>query len=271
MSNERKNYMTVGQIDATGVRGPHEKELEDISKTKYPLFVDLNIDKLKEIVNEDLGGSLGNIGFNEDWTITLEMFPEANIHLSYSYFGDEFGDDMEAEFKFYFSGKRVSWIPGEDSATFIDIVMDFLELKIKGESPFEKEYDKKTDLMKKVLIQRQEPFKLLKDEDKDELSSFLGAKVWRTTNGWRIKRETFPNIFVELIWEEHNGLDIKFTGEKLGQNISSYHVELVGIFLINHILRYITVNNLKGDLPNICFIMFSRLFTKEKGWDHRRT
>lgn len=270
MTNQKKKFMTVGQIDATGVRGPHEKELEDISNMKYPVFIDLDEEKLKTIVEKDLGAKIENIGFNEDWTITIDMFPEVTIHMSYSYFGDEFGDDIEAEIKFYFSGERVYWVPGEDSATFIDIVMDFLERRIKGENPFEKDYKTHTELMKKVLIQRNEPFGLLKETDKIPLEKFLGAKVWKMSNGWCIKREIFPKIFTEITWDIQKGLDINFTGENL-ENLSSYHAELVGIFLINHTLRYITVNNIDEELPNICYIMFSRYFTKEKNWDHRRT
>ncbi len=269
MGDKRKLW-TVGQIDATGIRSPHEKELEDISKAKYPLFIDLEIDKLKAIVVNDIGGRIDNIGLGEDWTITIEMFPEVNIHLSYSYFGDEFGDGIEAEFKCYFSGERAYWVPGEDSVTFVDIVMDFMERMIKNKEPFEKNYNKKTELMEKVLIQRKDPFKFLIDEDKENLSNFLGAKVWKTTIGWRIKREIFPNIFAIITWDNQNGLDINFSGDNLSKKISSYHVELVGIFIINHILRYITSNNLDKDLPDICFIMFSRYFTKQKNWEHRR-
>jgi hypothetical protein len=268
MSQEKKKFITIGQIDATGVRGPHEKELEDISKNKYAIFADIDEEQLKNIVEQDLGAKIENIGFNEDWTISIEMFPEVNIHMSYSYFGDEFGDGIEAEFKFYFSGERVYWVPGEDSATFIDIVMDFMEGRIKNKSPFETDYDKKTDLMKKVLIQREKPFSLLKAEDKDKLSSFLGAKVWKTSEGWRIKKEIFPEISAEIIWDTQNGLDIAFSGENL-EKISSYHAELIGIFIINHILRYITIHNQDKELPDICYIMFSRLYTKEKNWEHR--
>ncbi|MHA1756253.1 MAG: hypothetical protein ACTSVV_05745 [Promethearchaeota archaeon] len=262
-------YWRIGQIDATGVRGPHEKELEDISNAKQALFTNININNLKKLVEENLGAKLENIGFNEDWTITIEMFPEVNIHMAYSYFGDEFGDGIEAEFKFYFSGERVTWVPGEDSVTFIDIVMDFLERLIKKEEPFEKDYDKKTELMQKVLVQRAQPFSLLKDSDKDSLAQFIGGRVWKTTEGWRIKREFFPKMFLELIWDKNKGLDIKFSGENL-KNMSSYHAELIGIFTINHIIRYITVNNEGADLDNICYIMFSRMYTKEKGWTHRR-
>ncbi len=269
MPNEKKKFMTIGQIDATGVIGPHEKELKDISKIKYPIFVGLDKETLKNIVETDLGAKIGNIGFSEDWTITIEMFPEVNIHLSYSYFGDEFGDAVEeAEFKFYFSGNRVYWVPGEDSATFIDIVMDFIERQIKNETPFEKEYDKPTDLMKKMLIQREEPFQLLKEEDKSKLADFLGARVWKMNEGWRIKRELFPKIFTEITWNNQNGLDISFSGEKI-ETISNYHIEFLGIFTINHILRYITVNNQNEKLADICYVMFSRLYTKEKNWDHR--
>jgi hypothetical protein len=266
----RKKYWTVGQIDATGVRGPHEKELEDISLTKFPLFVNIDKRKLEKIVKDDLGGKIENIGFSEDWTITIEMFPDVIIHMAFSYFGDEFGDGIEAEFKFYFSGDRVTWVPGEDSATYVDIIMDLMERKIKKEEPFEKDYNSKTDLMEKVLIQRKEPFKLLKKEDISDLSKFIGGKVQLIDNTWNIKKEILPKIFIEIIWNVENGLDIKFSGENLSKNMDSYHMEFIGIFLINHILRFITVNNLDKDLPDICYIMFSRYYTKNIGdWDHR--
>ena len=74
---------------------------------------------------------------------------------------------------------------------------------------------------------------------------------------------------MELSWSTKDGLDILFKGKNL-KDISSYHVEFLGIFVINHILRYITLQNEDEDLPDICYIMFSRLFTKKKNWDHRR-
>lgn len=268
MTADKRKFWTVGQIDATGVRGPHEKELADISKAKHHLFIGIDKDKLEKIVYEDLGGQIENIGLSEDWAITIEMFPEVNIHMAYSYFGDEFGDDIEAEFKFYFSGEHATWVPGEDSATFIDVVMDFIERQIKGKIPFEKTYSKKTEMMEKVLIQRSEPFKLLKEEDKNKLESFLGAKVWKTSEGWRIKREIFPKVLTEIKYNDQKGLDISYSGDNL-EKISSYHIEFLGIFTINHILRYITVNNLDKDLPDICYIMFSRHYTKLKNWQHR--
>ena len=110
----------------------------------------------------------------------------------------------------------------------------------------------------------------LKEDNKSGLAEFIGAKVWITPNGWRIKREIFPQMFAEITWHKQEGLDISFSGEKL-KNMSSYHAEFVGIFLINHILRYISVTNQDKKLPDICYIMFSRMYTKEKNWEHRRT
>ncbi|MHA2034973.1 MAG: hypothetical protein ACW98X_00980 [Promethearchaeota archaeon] len=266
----KRKYWTVGQIDATGVRGPHEKELEDISIAKYPLFIDIDKDVLEKIVIKDLGGKIENIGFSEDWTISVEMFPDVNIHMSFSYFGNEFGDDIVGEFKFYFSGEHVTWVPGEDSATYIDIVLDFVERRLKREKPFEKNYDSKSDLMKKVLLQRNKPFAYLGETDITPLMNFLGADVKIIDNQWRINKEIFPKIYAEVIWDKEDGLDIRFYGDNLITNLDSYHAEFIGIFFINHILRFITVNNLDTNLPDICYIMFSRYYTKNIGkWDHR--
>ena len=269
MKKNNKKYWTIGEIDATGVRGPHEVELKNISNANYSLFINIDRGTLKSIVTDEIGGIIENLGFNEDWSISLELFPQVNIHVAFTYYGDEFGDEVEAEFKFYFSGERVFWVPGEDTATYIDIIMDFLERKLKNKVPFEKNFESKTDLMKKVLLQRTEPFKFLIDADKQALSDFLGAKVWKMTSGWKIKKEIFPKIYTEIIWDTKTGLDITFSGENLSKNLDSYHAEFVGIFLINHILRYITTHNEIKDLPDICTIMFSRYYTKQKNWVHR--
>lgn len=269
MVDKKRRFYTVGQIDATGVRGPHEKELEDMGKAKIDLFIELEMDLLKRIVEEDIGAKLEEIGLDEDWSITLEFFPEANIHISYFYYGDEFGD-VEAEFRFLFSGERIHWIPGEDTATYLDIIFDFIERQIKGKEPYEKNYDTTTELMEKVFKQRKKPFTLLNEQDKSALEEFIGGKIWKTTSGWRFKKEVFPEIFIEVLYNEaEKKLSISYSGTNL-EKVGSYHMELIGIFLINHILRYITISNQDEDLPDICYMMFSRLFTKEKGWIYRK-
>ncbi|MHA1458164.1 MAG: hypothetical protein ACTSO6_01315 [Promethearchaeota archaeon] len=226
------------------------------------------MDTLKKIISEDIGGKIENIDFNEDWTITLEMFPEVNIHLVFTYFGDEFGDDITAEFKCFFSGERVHLIPGEDSITYVDIIFNFIERMIRNKEPFEQSYDKKSELMQKVLIQRNEPLRLLKETDLNKLAVFLGAVVWKTAEKWQIKKEVFPEVFIELEINEHSKLDVHYSGKNLSKKVGSYHMEFLGIFLINHILRFITLNNIDKELPDICYIMFSRYFTKLNDWKH---
>ncbi|MFO8020073.1 MAG: hypothetical protein R6U96_15720 [Promethearchaeia archaeon] len=264
-----QKYYTVGQIDATGKTGPHGKELEDFSKAKWSLFKDIDMEMLEQIVQEDIGAELENLeDFSEDWTITIEMFPEVNIHILYTYFGNEFGDMIEGELKFLYSGDHVRMVPGEDTVTYIDVVLEFLKRSIEDQEPFEKDYDTKTELMEKVLVQRKDPFRLLKEGDKELLEQFLGAKVEKASNGWMIQKEVFPGIFVEIKYQNKRGLDISYSGENL-EKIGSYHIELVAIFTINHILRYITLNNQDKELPDICYMMFSRYKTKREGWKHR--
>ncbi|MBY9007312.1 MAG: hypothetical protein KGD63_11200 [Candidatus Lokiarchaeota archaeon] len=264
----KERYLTISQIDATIVKGPHQKELEDIGRKIAPLIRDINLIKIKNILSEDLGGIVENIGLDEDWSITLEFFPEVKIHISYFFYGDEFGD-IESDLKILFSGKHVSWVPGEDLATYIDIFIDFLKRRIKNYEPVNQKYDKKSDLLLKVFKQRKSIFKLLEDKDIIELKSFLDAEVMKNSSQWRIKKEIFPEINIVILYSiRDEKLDISYYGKNL-KNMESYHIELIAIFIINHILRFITIKNQEKKLPNICYMMFSRLFSKEKGWDYR--
>jgi hypothetical protein len=145
-----------------------------------------------------------------------------------------------------------------------------MERMIQNREPFEQSYDKKSELMQKVLIQRTEPFNLLKNSDVNDLAAFLGAKVWKTADKWQITKEVFPGISIELTYDAREKLNIAYTGEALSKKVGSYHMEFLGIFLINHILRYITLHNLDKEMPNICYIMFSRYYTKMKNWNHIR-
>lgn len=269
MTENKRTFYTVGQIDATGVRGPHEKELNDISNANIEFFIDRPLEEIERVVQEDFGAIMDDIGFSEDWTITKQFFPEANIHLSYTYFGDEFGD-VEAEFRFLFSGERVHWIPGEDIATYIDILFDFFERQFKNRDPYEKSYNQITKLMKKVLKQRKKPFELLKEDDKEPLEEFIGAEVSISNGNWSFRKEVFPEVFIEIMYDiKAKELDLKYSGENL-EKIGSYHIELIAIFIINHILRYITMANQDKDLYDICYMMFSRMITKERDWTYRK-
>lgn len=256
-------FYVVGQIDATGSGSPHHGELEALGAAKFPLFKGLEDVR---VVCGWLGARLESLGLGEDWAATLEFFPEANVHVLYYYYGDEFGD-VEGELKFLFSGERVYWIPGEDLVTFISVALDFAELRIRGGEPFDRWRGGKSELMSKILEERREPFRLLGEGDAGRLGAFLGAKVWRSGSEWRIRREVFPGVTVEVFYDGER-LDASYSGENVDK-MERYHLELLATFIINHAIRYITVENHgKTELPTICYKMFSRMFTKERGWSH---
>ncbi len=261
-------YYTLAQIDTIGTKSPHQKELKDISLRQSPLFKNLDKELISKISLEKIGGYFGKIGMEEDWTITLEFFPEVNIHISYFYYGDEFGD-IESELKYLFSGERCTWIPGEDLATYIDIIMNIVEKQIKNIKLPKQNYNKKSELLLKVLKQRLPLFNLLKNKDREELKYFLKANISENNKEWVIKKEIFPKICIEIIYNKNEyNIDIKYSGNNL-EIIESYHIELIAIFIINHILRFLTIRNQGKELPDIAYMMFSRLFSKEKRWNYR--
>ncbi|MFO7796752.1 MAG: hypothetical protein ACQERB_13745 [Promethearchaeati archaeon] len=162
---QRRRFLTIGQIDATGIRGPHERELIDMSKAKAPLFKDIQIDVIEEISKKDLGAMIENIGFDEEWTLTLEIFPEVNIHISYFYYGGEFGDTA-GELKFLCSGDRVYLISGKELFSYNEIIINYIERRLRNETPLSTSYNEKTQLMQKTLRKRRLALTFLNPEDK---------------------------------------------------------------------------------------------------------
>ncbi|MEM1658311.1 MAG: hypothetical protein QXK94_04670 [Candidatus Jordarchaeales archaeon] len=261
----KPRFLVVGQIDGV-VGSPHQRELEEFSAAMFPLFKDFGLERVRGVVCEALGGRFESLGLGEDWAFTLEFFPEVNVHVLYFYYGDEFGD-VEGELKFLFSGERAYWVPGEDLVTFTSIALNLLAAKLTGRESVDKGYGGKSSLMVKILEERREPFRLLKAEDSEKLGRFTGAEVLKSGSEWRVKREFFPQVFVEALY---NGevLDVSYSGRNLS-SVGSYQLELLATFLINHVIRFITAENYgRVELPAICYKMFSRMFTRKKGWSH---
>ena len=71
---EQRKLWKIGQIDGIGIRGPHEKELQEFSNTKYPLFKELAIDQLKDFVV---------MISEEKWTTSVSV-KIGQLHLKYS-------------------------------------------------------------------------------------------------------------------------------------------------------------------------------------------
>ncbi len=102
------------------------------------------------------------------------------------------------------------------------------------------------------------------------MAEFIGGAVSLSENLWTFKKEVFLEVFIEVKYDMgEEELDLSYSGESL-EKIGSYHIELIAIFLINHIIRYITMANQDKELHDICYMMFSRLLTKEKDWVYRK-
>ncbi|MBD3354051.1 MAG: hypothetical protein GF364_21395 [Candidatus Lokiarchaeota archaeon] len=95
-NNPRKLYK-ISQIDAIkGIQTPHENDLRDLGKKSIGILRDLDLKRSEEIASK-IGGYIDDLDFGEEWTITKQIFPKANIHFLYQYYGDEFGDGEEDE------------------------------------------------------------------------------------------------------------------------------------------------------------------------------
>ena len=83
MVNNKKKFWTISEIDATGVRGPHEIELKNISNAKYHHFINIDREKLLKIVKEDLGAKIENMGLNEEFKIDYKYWKQSSKLINF--------------------------------------------------------------------------------------------------------------------------------------------------------------------------------------------
>ena len=83
MKVEKKDLVTVQQIDGmTAVKTPHERELNTIGDAALKFLPGLDPSKLESVVIS-MGGSVDDLGFGEDYTVSFEYFPGVRIHVLY--------------------------------------------------------------------------------------------------------------------------------------------------------------------------------------------
>ena len=105
MSEKKSKYLTVREIDGrSGIHSPHGGELKIIEKGILEIFEKNEIEIIKLIVEIRLQGKVENINFDEDYAITLELFPEVKIHILYNNYDKEDDEALSgSELKFFFS------------------------------------------------------------------------------------------------------------------------------------------------------------------------
>jgi len=262
--DERKKLYTIDEIDGlTSFGSPHKRELKWIGKRKSKTFRTLNKKQLKNLVEQTMGGTIDNIGLGEDWTITKVLFPDVKIHTIYFYYGDEFGSNEMDQLKFFFSDERVRWIPGEDLANFISIMMNYAERVISNKEPFESVKDKQSKMLKNAIDERKQPFDFIIDEDIPNIAEFIGGTFIKYKDFWELNKEIFPGITIRIKYTETHELIPLILGVK-SDMLENYEKDLLRILTINHILRYITIKYDERDLPEICKKMFAPGYLKQK-------
>ncbi|MFX1298314.1 MAG: hypothetical protein ACFFD2_26100 [Promethearchaeota archaeon] len=264
MKRKRKVYVTAQEIDGmTGIKSPHARELEELGKSKVDLFVKNKNRRIKIIVETQLDGKVENLGFDENYTVTFEFFPEVRSHLLFFNYENEKDEALGgSEIKFLFSGERVMWVPTEDSISLLDTTLEYLENILSNSQEIHGLKGEKTDLLKMAINQRKEPFNYLKIEQLDDLSTFIGAEIDQKNGVWVLSKRFFEGITVLLIYDmENNSLDIGYEGEHLIK-MNNYARDQLGIFLMNHCLRFISVTYPKIQMPKIVKQCFSFSYIK---------
>jgi len=260
----KKGYITARQIDGrSGIQSPHERELEAIGKNKLNLFLNHPTEIVKNVVETNLDGIIGNIGFNEQYTISFEYFPAVKIHILYFNYGEEESEPISgAELKFFFSGENIMMVPSEDLNSFIDIALEYLESLINAEEQIYSVSTEKTSLLKMAITQRIEPFQNLYFSHLNALAEFVGGNLSQNKTNWTLTRIFFPDIEVTLIYDfEAKNLDIHFNGAQI-EKINPYARNQLGIFLINHCLRFISITYPTVKMPKIIGQIFSYSYLK---------
>jgi hypothetical protein len=252
---DKKQLKTVQQIDGTSIGTPHKGELNTIGDFVKELLPRIPDDKVKGVVEQKMGGSIDDLGFGEAFSMSFEYFPRVRIHVVY-FKADASDDDgmfAEAEVKFFFSGDVVSMVSSEDLASFADLTMDYLQdlaLGKHSEVP-----DKPSDLLQRAILQRLEPFSLLKRQDLPDLAAFIGGKLTATDLEWQLNKAYFPGITTTLRFDGKK-ISFDFSGDNIGR-MNLHAKDELAIFMLNHCLRFIGTRYSALKMPAIVDQAFS--------------
>jgi hypothetical protein len=262
MNIDKKQLKTIQQIDGTGIQTPHRGELNTIGEFVKELMPRIPDGKVKRVVEQQMGGSIDDLGFGETVSMSFEYFPGVRIHVVY--FKADAGDaddiDSEAEVKFFFSGINVTLVSSEDLASFADLTMDFFQdLALGKHSPVP---DDPSDLLQRSILQRLEPFSILKRQDLPDLAAFLGGTLTATDLEWQLTKTYFPGITLTLRFDGKR-IAFDFSGANMG--CMNFHAkDELAIFLLNHCLRFIGTRYSALKMPVIVNQAFSFSYLRGK-------
>ncbi|MHA1697220.1 MAG: hypothetical protein ACTSWN_00105 [Promethearchaeota archaeon] len=266
---DKKEFITIQEIDGFSlIKSPHSRELRTIAKDLLDFIIHVKKEYLIKLIIEHIGGKIQDAGMGEDLTITIEYFPGVKAHLLIFYGEDEeeLDDDLpvEAGIEIYFSGNNVKMVSSEDLASLIDLSKNYIKDLHTG-TVHAKNGEKEnhvSDLLRRSIKQRSEPFKLITPAEIPDMANFCGSS-FEIKNGqeWSLIKEYFPGISITLEYFD-NTIDVHFGGNNI-HKIDNYAKDQLAIFLINHCLRFIGLAKSTCEkLPDIVYKTYSFLYLK---------
>ncbi len=266
MSQDKKKYVTAHEIDGhKGIKSPHARELEEMGQEKGEIFINEKKRRVKILLEEEFGGRMENLGFDEDYTLTLTFFPEVKVHILYTNFEEEEDEPFEgAELKFLFSGERVRWIPTEDLIGLIEATLGLFETLLQDSAEHNRLAPEKTSLLIQAIDQRSKPFIHLKSENLKDLATFIGGELTQSDSSWQLTKTFFKGFDITLIYNpQTKELDVDYNGANVIK-INNYARDQLGIFIINHCLRFLSITYPEIKMPKIVGQMFSYSYLRSK-------
>ncbi len=248
------DLISIGEIEKVqSVSSPHEEELKKLGKNWLEKFRKFGEEDLNEIA-ELIGAKKESLKIDEEWALTKEFFPEIKMHLSYHYYGEEFQSvGEEDQLRFLFSGGRVRKMTGEDLAGMIEITLNYIGRYLSDITIEENEQEGK----EKFYEPRKGALEYLDldDENLVSLTDFIGGSFDREGSKVILWKEFFPEVIIGVELDEE--INFTFDGNN-SDRLASYELNSLGIYTLNHVIRYISSVCQDDNLPEICRKVFPR-------------
>lgn len=257
---DKRQLLTLQQIDGTGIKTPHDRELKGIAGFALTFLPELERERLDAMV-ESMGGSVDELGIGEDYVVSFEFFPGVCMHVAWFGPGDEPEASDEAKCEFLFSGEHAKLVSSEDLASLVDLTLEHLHDRLEIIS-YPDGDGIPSRLLATSLVMRASGLDMISQVDLPYLAEFVGGRTQENGGSWTVAREFFPGVVVGI---EHGqeGSSATVDGENLLYMNANARDQLA-IFLVNHCLRFVGLNRGLKDAPEIIEKVFSFSYLRDR-------
>jgi hypothetical protein len=249
-----QQFFTIGEIEGLkAIKSPHDKELDDIKERILPGLRRLG--KQAGDLAFRLGGNSDPIDFGEEWVITKAMFPGVVLHFAYKDIGDEFGDGKTDDLSILFSGEQVRLVPGEDLASYAELLAEYMGRLLAGMETDETVGGELSEMLMKALQDRAVALNMVAPDDFSSLGDFIGGFL-HSNGATTLEVSPFPGITITIHWNEQQEFHVDFQGEN-AWIMSHFDLERLAVLSLNHVLRFVLISKGADIAPEICKKMFT--------------